>query len=58
MQSTTDEVLIGRIANGDRLAMHVLFAYRRTTHPAIAAAASNSVSSLCPTTFLPIASPP
>src|SRR5262245_27902952 len=26
MQSTTDEVLIGRIANGDRLAMQVLFA--------------------------------
>jgi RNA polymerase sigma-70 factor (ECF subfamily) len=26
MQATTDEVLIGRIANGDRLAMQVLFA--------------------------------
>src|SRR6267154_2757991 len=26
MQSTPDEVLIGRIANGDRLAMQVLFA--------------------------------
>ena len=26
MQTTTDEVLIGRIANGDRLAMQVLFA--------------------------------
>jgi RNA polymerase sigma-70 factor (ECF subfamily) len=26
MQSTTDEALIGRIANGDRLAMQVLFA--------------------------------
>src|ERR1700741_3100458 len=26
MQSTTDEVLIGRIANGDRLAMQVLYA--------------------------------
>src|ERR687887_275272 len=26
MQSTADEVLIGRIANGDRLAMQVLFA--------------------------------
>src|SRR6476646_5684764 len=26
MQSTSDEVLIGRIANGDRLAMQVLFA--------------------------------
>jgi RNA polymerase sigma-70 factor (ECF subfamily) len=27
MQSTPDEVLIGRIANGDRLAMQVLYAY-------------------------------
>src|SRR5256885_9701410 len=26
MQSTSDEVLIGRIANGDRLAMQVLYA--------------------------------
>ena len=26
MQSTPDEVLIGRIANGDRLAMQVLYA--------------------------------
>ena len=26
MQATPDEVLIGRIANGDRLAMQVLFA--------------------------------
>ncbi len=26
MQTTSDEVLIGRIANGDRLAMQVLFA--------------------------------
>ena len=26
MQATSDEVLIGRIANGDRLAMQVLFA--------------------------------
>ena len=26
MQATADEVLIGRIANGDRLAMQVLFA--------------------------------
>ena len=26
MQSNSDEVLIGRIANGDRLAMQVLFA--------------------------------
>src|SRR3974390_3732435 len=28
MQSTSDEVLIGRIANGDRLAMQVLYARR------------------------------
>ena len=26
MQATSDEVLIGRIANGDRLAMQVLYA--------------------------------
>jgi len=26
MQSTSDEVLVGRIANGDRLAMQVLYA--------------------------------
>jgi DNA-directed RNA polymerase specialized sigma24 family protein len=29
MQATSDEVLIGRIANGDRLAMQVLFARHR-----------------------------
>src|SRR5215471_12564389 len=50
----------GRTTAAQRRAVEHLAAacHIETPHPAIAAPVSNSGSSLCPTTFLPIASPP